>query len=70
VAAAGEVERGRAVGGLADDLDAGLAAVVRHTAGAIGGYVFVLLVLPVIVAGLPSSIGNQIARLLPCRSAG
>ena len=43
----------------------GIAAVVRHTAGAIGGYVFVLLVLPIIVSALPSSIGNQIARLLP-----
>ena len=43
----------------------GLAAVVRHTAGAIGGYVFVLLVLPIIVSGLPSSIGDQLARFLP-----
>jgi ABC-2 type transport system permease protein len=43
----------------------GIAAVVRHTAGAIGGHVFVMLVLPVIIAGLPSSIGNQVARLLP-----
>jgi hypothetical protein len=43
----------------------GLAAVVRHTAGAIGAYVFVLLVLPIIVSALPSSIGNQLARLLP-----
>jgi ABC-2 type transport system permease protein len=39
--------------------------VVRHTAGAIGAYVFVLLVLPVIVSALPSSIGSQLARLLP-----
>jgi ABC-2 type transport system permease protein len=43
----------------------GLAVVVRHTAGAIGAYVFVLLVLPIIVSALPSSIGNQLARLLP-----
>ena len=43
----------------------GIAAVVRHTAGAIGAYVFVLLVLPIIVSALPSSIGNQVARLLP-----
>jgi ABC-2 type transport system permease protein len=43
----------------------GTAAIVRHTAGAIGAYVFVLLVLPVIVSGLPSSIANQIARFLP-----
>ncbi|MGH3121153.1 MAG: ABC transporter permease subunit [Streptosporangiaceae bacterium] len=43
----------------------GIAAMVRHTAGAIGVYVFVLLVLPIIVSALPSSIGNQLARLLP-----
>ena len=43
----------------------GIAAVVRHTAGAISTYVFVLLVLPIIVSALPNSIGNQIARLLP-----
>jgi ABC-2 type transport system permease protein len=42
----------------------GIAAMARHTAGAIGAYVFVLLVLPIIVSTLPSSIGNQIARLL------
>jgi ABC-2 type transport system permease protein len=43
----------------------GIAAVVRHTAGAIGGYVFVMLVLPVIIAGLPKSIGDDIERFLP-----
>jgi ABC-2 type transport system permease protein len=43
----------------------GMAAMVRHTAGAIGAYVFVMLVLPVIVSGLPSSLGDQIARFLP-----
>jgi ABC-2 type transport system permease protein len=43
----------------------GIAAVVRHTAGAIGGYVFVMLVLPIVVAGLPKSIGNDIERFLP-----
>jgi ABC-2 type transport system permease protein len=43
----------------------GIAAIVRHTAGAIGAYVFGLLVLPIIVSALPSSIGDQIARLLP-----
>ena len=43
----------------------GIAAVVRHSAGAIGAYVFVMLVLPIIVAGLPSSIGNDIERFLP-----
>jgi ABC-2 type transport system permease protein len=43
----------------------GIAAAVRHTAGAIGGYVFVMLVLPIIVAGFPSSIENGIERFLP-----
>jgi ABC-2 type transport system permease protein len=43
----------------------GIAAVIRHTAGAISAYVFVMLVLPIVVAGLPSSIGNDIERFLP-----
>jgi ABC-type transport system involved in multi-copper enzyme maturation permease subunit len=43
----------------------GIAAVIRHTAGAIGGYVFVMLVLPIVVAGLPSSIENNVERFLP-----
>lgn len=43
----------------------GIAAVVRHTAGAIGSYVFVTLVLPIVVAGLPKSIGDDIERFLP-----
>jgi ABC-2 type transport system permease protein len=43
----------------------GTAAVVRHTAGAIGAYVFVMLVLPIVIAGLPKSIGNDIERFLP-----
>lgn len=43
----------------------GIAAVIRHTAGAIGAYAFVMLVLPIAVAGLPSSIGDNIERFLP-----
>jgi ABC-2 type transport system permease protein len=43
----------------------GTAAVIRHTAGAIGAYVFVMLGLPIIIAGLPKSIGNDIERFLP-----
>jgi ABC-type transport system involved in multi-copper enzyme maturation permease subunit len=43
----------------------GIAAVVRHTAGAIGGYVFVMLALPIIVAGFPNSLENDIERFLP-----
>jgi ABC-2 type transport system permease protein len=43
----------------------GIAAVIRHTAEAIGGYVFVMLVLPIVVAGLPSSLEYAIERFLP-----
>jgi ABC-2 type transport system permease protein len=43
----------------------GIAAIVRHTAGAIGAYVFVVLVLPIINQSLPSSLGNQLRRFLP-----
>jgi ABC-type transport system involved in multi-copper enzyme maturation permease subunit len=43
----------------------GIAAIVRHTAGAIGLYVFVVLVLPIINQSLPSSLGNQLHRFLP-----
>jgi ABC-type transport system involved in multi-copper enzyme maturation permease subunit len=43
----------------------GLASVVRHTAGAISVFVGILLILPLIVAALPSSIGGPIGRYLP-----
>lgn len=43
----------------------GIATIVRHTAGAISTFIGVLLVLPLIVAALPSSIGNPIQRFLP-----
>jgi ABC-2 type transport system permease protein len=43
----------------------GLATIIRHTAGAITAYVGVLLVLPALVAALPSSIGNRISEYLP-----
>lgn len=39
-----------------------LAALIRHTAGAIGAFVFVLLVLPLIVAALPSSMQHAVNR--------
>jgi ABC-2 type transport system permease protein len=61
----------RAVAGIglfvcADGLLAlGIAVMVRHTAGAISVYVFVKLVLPIIVGGLPSPLQHQIERLLP-----
>lgn len=43
----------------------GIAVMVRHTAGAISVYVFVLLVLPIIVEALPNPLQQQIERLLP-----
>lgn len=43
----------------------GLATIIRHTAGAIGAFVGVLLVVPIIVAALPSSIGDHLSRYLP-----
>ena len=43
----------------------GIAVLVRHTAGAISGYVGVILVLPVIVSALPGSLEYQVERLLP-----
>jgi ABC-2 type transport system permease protein len=44
----------------------GLAMIIRHTAGAISAFVGMLLVLPLIVAALPSSIGeDKIRRFLP-----
>jgi ABC-2 type transport system permease protein len=43
----------------------GLATIIRHTAGAISAFVSVVLVLPLIVQALPTSIGNALARYLP-----
>jgi ABC-2 type transport system permease protein len=43
----------------------GLATIIRHTAGAITAFVGTLLVLPLLVQALPSSIGNPIAKYLP-----
>jgi ABC-2 type transport system permease protein len=43
----------------------GLATIIRHTAGAISAFVGTLLVLPLIIAALPSSIGNDIRPFLP-----
>jgi ABC-type transport system involved in multi-copper enzyme maturation permease subunit len=61
----------RAVAGLglylcvAGLLALGIAVVIRHTAGAISAYVFVLLVLPIIAGALPNPLQHQIERLLP-----
>lgn len=43
----------------------GLATIIRHTAGAISAFVGTLLVLPLIVAPLPSSISSKIQPFLP-----
>lgn len=45
----------------------GLAAVIRHTAGAIGAFVGILLVLPLVVSALPASLFNALERYLPAR---
>jgi ABC-2 type transport system permease protein len=43
----------------------GLATIIRHTAGAISAFAGIVLVLPLIVQALPTSISNAIARYLP-----
>ena len=43
----------------------GMAAVIRHTAGAITTFAAILLVLPLVVAAFPASIGHPIGRYLP-----
>jgi ABC-2 type transport system permease protein len=43
----------------------GLAAIIRHTVGAISAYAFVQLVLPIIIAAFPHSLQEQVARWLP-----
>ena len=43
----------------------GIGFILRHTAGAISLYVGLLLVLPLIIQILPSSISNSIERYLP-----
>jgi ABC-2 type transport system permease protein len=45
----------------------GLATIIRHTAGAISAFVGVLLVLPLIVQALPSSIAFDVRPYLPDR---
>jgi ABC-type transport system involved in multi-copper enzyme maturation permease subunit len=43
----------------------GLATIIRHTAGAISAFVGTLLVFPLIVSALPSSISLDLRRFLP-----
>jgi hypothetical protein len=43
----------------------GLGTIIRHTAAAVSAYVSLLLVLPIIIALLPSSVSNDVNRFLP-----
>jgi hypothetical protein len=43
----------------------GLAAIIRHSAGAITSYVGAILVVPIIIETLPSSIGHSVMRFMP-----
>lgn len=43
----------------------GLATILRHTAGAIAAFVAIVLVLPLIVQALPTSIIHAVTRYLP-----
>ena len=43
----------------------GLGAIVRHTAGAITSYVGAILVVPLIVEALPSSISRPVIKFMP-----
>ena len=43
----------------------GLAAIIRHTAGAITTFVAILLILPLVVSAFPAKIGWPIGRYLP-----
>lgn len=48
----------------------GLGIVLRHTAGAITSIVAILLVLPAIMAALPTSTQNAVGKFLPMQIAG
>ena len=43
----------------------GLAAIIRHTAGAITTFVSIQLILPLVVSAFPASIGHPIGKYLP-----
>lgn len=43
----------------------GLASIIRHTAGSIAAFVALLLVLPIVVHALPSSIAQAVERYFP-----
>jgi ABC-type transport system involved in multi-copper enzyme maturation permease subunit len=43
----------------------GLASIIRHTAGAISAFVFLLLIVPLVLQALPSSIVNAVGKYVP-----
>lgn len=43
----------------------GLATIIRHTAGAISAFVAILLIIPLVLQALPSSIVNAVGRYVP-----
>lgn len=43
----------------------GLGTIIRHTAAAVSTYVSLLLVLPIIIALLPTYVSNDVTRFLP-----
>ncbi len=43
----------------------GIGGIIRHTAAAVSAYVSLLLVLPIIIALLPSVVSNDLSRFLP-----
>jgi ABC-2 type transport system permease protein len=43
----------------------GLASIIRHTAGAISAYVGILLIVPLILQALPTSIVNAVGKYVP-----
>ncbi|HEX6475628.1 MAG TPA: ABC transporter permease [Acidimicrobiales bacterium] len=46
-------------------LGLGIATIVRHTAGAISSFVGIVLIAPLIVQALPSSVGDTVGKYLP-----
>jgi ABC-type transport system involved in multi-copper enzyme maturation permease subunit len=46
----------------------GLAAIIRHTAGAITGLVAVVFIIPIVTQLLPDSIQRDFARYLPANA--
>ncbi len=43
----------------------GLATIIRHTAGSISAFLGILLVVPIIVRALPTSLANEVEKFMP-----